>query len=497
MKILVQDKNAHEVSLVLLVQDEMLLGHLSNIAEQIGCSSKDLQQDFKADAKEFLTLYSTAKKREKIYLLGIGKKVEFAGIQGVTRTFSHRFKGKLPEEVCLNLTFLSAENIAMITDAAVSGLLLGLYNFSKFKAPVKTDTPVVFGTENSELLIKIDKNHHETAKEAISKAVVLSTSQLQIFDLVNAPSNMKTPKMMADFAQMAANEAGFKVKNHFFEEIKEMGLTALLAVNQGSPNTPAFILLEYKPTSTTQKTLPKVGLVGKGVTFDTGGISIKPSTGMQNMKSDMGGAAAVLGTFIAAAKLGLEVHLVGAIPATENMVDGTAAKPGDVFPTYSGKTIEITDTDAEGRVILADAIAYLNKNYQPDTLIDLATLTGSIIRAIGTQAAGLFTQNDALAKQLEAAGTLTGERLWRMPMWDEYGTDLKSDVADLRNFTGKPMSESISAAKFLEHFTEKHPAWVHLDIAGTAFGDSEFSSQKSATGFGIRLLIEYLISIQN
>jgi leucyl aminopeptidase len=493
MKIIVQDKNALGVSLILLKQDEALLGHLSDIAEKIGCDPMDLQQDFKAEAKEFLTLYATSKKGEKVYLIGIGKKIEFAGILGVTRSFCHRFKGKLPADFCLDLTLLPLENTAIMTDAAVSGLLLGLYNFSKFKAPAKTDSPVVFGTETSELQVKVAKGQQKIAEEAVKKAIILSSTQLQIFDLVNAPSNMKTPEMMAVFAENAGKAAGFMVKNHFFDEIKALGLTALLAVNQGSPNTPAFILLEYKPLKSTKETLHKVGLVGKGVTFDTGGISIKPSTGMQNMKSDMGGAAAVLGTFMAAAQLGLDVHLVGAIPATENMVDGTGAKPGDVFPTYSGKTIEITDTDAEGRVILADGIAYLNKNFQPDTLIDLATLTGSIIRAIGTQAAGLFTQNDILAQQLEAAGTTTGERLWRMPMWDEYGTDLKSDVADLRNFTGKPMSESISAAKFLEHFTEKHPAWVHLDIAGTAFGDNEFSNQKSATGFGIRLLIEYLL----
>jgi leucyl aminopeptidase len=497
MKITVHDKNAHEISLVLLKQDDSLSAHLAVIAETIGCNPKDLQLDFKADAKEFLALYANSPKSGKIYLLGIGKKIEFAGIQAVTRAFCHRFKAKLPENISLDLTYLPEEQCAMTTDAAVAGMLLGLYNFSKFKAAALADTPIVFGTENSTLQIRVAQNQKANAITAIKKAVIMSESQLQIFDLVNAPSNMKTPEMMADFAKKAGEAAGFSVKTMFYDEIKATGLTAILAVNQGSSNTPAFILLEYKPKNTTKEKLAKVGLVGKGVTFDTGGISIKPSTGMQNMKSDMGGAAAVLGAFMVAAQMDIDVHLVGAIPATENMVDGTAAKPGDVFPTYSGKTIEITDTDAEGRVILADALAYLNKHQQPDVLIDLATLTGSIIRAIGTQAAGLFTQNDILAQQLEAAGTVTGERLWRMPMWDEYGTDLKSDVADLRNFTGKPMSESISAAKFLEHFTEKHPAWVHLDIAGTAFGDSEFSSQKSATGFGIRLLIEYLLSITN
>jgi leucyl aminopeptidase len=493
MKIAVQDNYTPEIGLVLLMQDETLKAHLSEIAEKIGIQSQDLQQDFKADAKEFLTIYGTKKKGEKIYLIGIGKKSEFASIQIATRSFCHRFKSKLPAKVALDLSYLPENQTSVATDAAVSGLLLGLYNFSKFKAPSATDTPIVFGTDDSKVYINIAKGQKQAANKAIEKAKALAASQLQIFDLVNAPSNMKTPEMMADFAIKAGKTAGFSVKTYLFDEIKALGLSALLAVNQGSANSPAFIVLEYLPKKSRIKTLKKIGLVGKGVTFDTGGISIKPSAGMQNMKSDMGGAAAVLGTFIAAAQLDLDVHLIGAIPSTENMVDGLSAKPGDVFPTYSGKTIEITDTDAEGRVILADALSYVAKNFQPDTLIDLATLTGSIIRAIGTHAAGLFTTNDQLARQLEDAGITSGERLWRMPMWDDYGTDLKSDVADLRNYTGKMMAESISAAKFLEHFTEKHAAWVHLDIAGTAFGDSEFSSQKSASGFGIRLLTEWMI----
>jgi leucyl aminopeptidase len=213
---------------------------------------------------------------------------------------------------------------------------------------------------------------------------------------------------------------------------------------------------------------------------------------MHLMKSDLGGAAAVLGAFAVAAQLQLPVRLIGAIPVAENMIDGNALKPGDVIGSCAGKTIEVTDTDAEGRLILADALAFLLKQENPDVLLDLATLTGSIIRAIGTHAAGLFSKNDALAAALAEAGDACGERLWRMPLWDEYGSDLKSDVADLRNYTGKPMAESISAAKFIEHFTQQHDTWAHLDIAGTAFADSEFAQSKSATGYGVRLLVEFM-----
>lgn len=178
------------------------------------------------------------------------------------------------------------------------------------------------------------------------------------------------------------------------------------------------------------------------------------------------------------------------------MPDGRAFKPGDTILTFSGKTVEVTDTDAEGRLVLADAMSWLLAREKPDVLIDVATLTGSVVRALGYAAGGLFTANDRLAENLSAVGDACGERLWRLPLWDEYGADLRSDVADLRHYTGKPVAEAISAAKFLEHFTEDHEAWAHLDIAGMAFGDSPFALQKSATGYGVRLLVEYIESLR-
>ena len=216
---------------------------------------------------------------------------------------------------------------------------------------------------------------------------------------------------------------------------------------------------------------------------------------MHLMKSDMGGAAAVLGTVEVAARLKLPLRVVGVVPATENVVDGMATKPGDVITSYLGKTIEIIDTDAEGRVILADGLGHMVRHIQPDILIDLATLTGNVIAALGYQAGGLFTANDDLAAQLIAAGTKTGERLWQLPLWDDYKDDILSDVADVKNYSGKPTNGAIAAAKFLEAFTENHPAWAHLDIAGMAFADTEFGQQKNATAFGIKLLTEFLSKI--
>ena len=320
----------------------------------------------------------------------------------------------------------------------------------------------------------------------------MARTQMSIFDMVNAPSNKKLPIDLANWALKSGESHGYKVRTFDQKEIKATGLEALLAVNRGSEYPASFIIMEHKPSG--NGTYKKVGLVGKGVTFDTGGLSIKPSINMHFMKSDMGGAAAVFGTMEMAAKLNLPVHLIGIVPATENSVDAKSIKPSDVIDSYSGKTIEIIDTDAEGRLILADGINYMVKNYAPEILIDLATLTGSAVRTFGYHAAALFSNDDELAERIQETGKKNGEKSWRLPIWDIYKEDIKSDVADVRNYSGRPTAGAIGAAKFLQFFTEEHPKWAHLDIAGVAFGDSEFSIQRSATAFGVRLLIELIES---
>ena len=210
------------------------------------------------------------------------------------------------------------------------------------------------------------------------------------------------------------------------------------------------------------------------------------------MKSDMGGAAAVLGAVELIAKRKLPIRVIGFIPATDNSVDALAIKPGDVIGSYSGQTIEVLNTDAEGRLVLADGLAYAIKHYNPDVIIDLATLTGSVIRALGTYCAGLFTKNDDLAAALIASGLNTGERLWRLPMWDEYADEMKSEIADIKNLSDKPTAGAITAAKFLEHFTSNHAKWAHIDIAGTAFKANGVSRSHTATAFGVRLLYNFV-----
>lgn len=489
MTVKIIDRDAPEALVVPLVQDELLTERLEDLAQRAGVDAATLQRDFAAEAKETMILYGPGEKQQRFYLLGLGKKSAFSDMLAVTRAFSHRFKAKLPLRLGVDLRHFPLPDIPRLAEAALTGLSLGLYDIGRFRTASPDKPAPVFGSDSAELEVLVAPQALDTTQPAARRAAVFAETSKKILDLMNAPGNFKTPLLLADWVRQQADFSGFSVRIMEVESIEKEGLGALYAVGKGSPHPPVLLLLEYG-----EKTagIPVVGLVGKGITFDTGGISLKPSANMHYMKSDMGGAAAVLGAFMVAAQLRLPIRLIGAIPAAENMVDGAALKPGDVITTYAGKTVEVTDTDAEGRLVLADALAYLLKNETPDVLIDLATLTGSIIRAIGTQAGGLFTSNDTLAAALASSGDGCGERLWRMPMWEEYGSDLKSDVADLRNYTGKPMAESISAAKFLEHFTAAHPVWAHLDIAGMAFADSEFAQTKSATAYGVRLLTEFI-----
>jgi leucyl aminopeptidase len=481
-----QATSSTEALIVPIAQKTDLDAILSLVAEKTGVPTDLIKNDFKAAAKEVHTLYFTENKQNKrIFLLGLGEAPRSIDVLNAFRSFVFKRKANLPANLGLSFLFKNApDNPAPWVEAAVNGLALGLYDIGLYKTDKKQEGNTEFRFE-----VLVDEAQKATATEAMHLGEAFAQTHAQVFDLVNAPANKKTPQVLADWAKQSGKRLGYKVEVFDEKKIHELGLHALIAVNRGSERPPAFIVMEYKPKG---KSLRTIGLVGKGVTFDTGGLSIKPSTNMHYMKSDMGGAAAVLGTLEMAAKLKLPLHVVGVIPTTENSVDSLSTKPGDVIGSYLGKTIEVIDTDAEGRLILADGLAYAVKHYKPDVLIDLATLTGSCIRTLGTYAGGLFSNNDELVGKLNDSADRTGERLWRLPLWDDYKKELKSDVADLKNFSGSPSAGAITAAKFLEEFIEKHPAWAHMDIAGVAVSDSEFASQKSATGFGIRLLIDYM-----
>ncbi len=462
------------------------------IAEKTKLPAELIKADFKAAHKEVHTLYFGENQQGKrIILLGLGEKPKSIDVLNAFRSFVFKRKSSLPGSIGLDFTHYKGNgNTTAWIEAAVNGVLLGLYDIGLYKTKSEENGKDAFNEGEASLQVFADAENAKATQSAIDKAVALAHTQLEIFNLVNAPANKKTPQTMGEWAIQSGKKNGYEVKVLNKEEIEAQGMHALLAVNRGSENPPTFIIMEYKPKGSGP--VKKVGLIGKGVTFDTGGLSIKPSTNMHYMKSDMGGAAAVMGTMEMAAKLQLPIHLTAVVPATENSVDAKSIRPGDVIGSYDGKTIEVIDTDAEGRLILADGLAYTARNFKPDVMIDLATLTGSCIRTLGTYAGGLFSNNDELAAELLQSGQITGERLWQLPLWDDYKREIKSDVADLKNFSGNPAAGAITAAKFLEAFIQDHPAWAHMDIAGVAVSDSEFSSQKSATAFGIRLLIDYL-----
>jgi leucyl aminopeptidase len=306
-------------------------------------------------------------------------------------------------------------------------------------------------------------------------------------DLANGPGNEVTPAFLGQTALALGERLGLKTMVLDKPQLIEQGFGGILAVGQGSANEPRFIVMEYGSADQG----PTICLVGKGITFDTGGISIKPAEKMDEMKMDMSGAAAVFGAMQAVAELQLPLHVVGIVCAAENMPSSTAYRPGDIIRTLSGKTVEILNTDAEGRIVLADGLFYAQR-YQPAAIVDLATLTGAIMIALGPHAIGLMGNNQELANRLIAAGEATAERVWQLPLWDEYREAMKSEIADLKN-TGGRYGGAITAAGFLAAFVGDYP-WAHLDIAGTAWVEKPHRAYQSrgATGVGVRLLVEWL-----
>jgi len=366
----------------------------------------------------------------------------------------------------------------------LEGLSLGNYSFDKYKKEKdKTRNLSVFIYAEDQKLLK----------SAITKTNFLIEGIFFTKDLQNEPPSSLRPFELADRIKETLTKAGLKVTVFDEKEIKKRNMGGLLAVGQGSNAKPRFIVIEYKPKGKVNSA-KKVALVGKGVTFDTGGYCIKPWQGMLEMKADMSGAAVVAGTLLAASKAKFPFEILGVIPAAENMINGEAMRPSDIVKTASGKTIEVGHTDAEGRMILADALDYASKQ-KPDKIIDFATLTGACVVALGLNVAGLFTKNDRLADELYQTGMKTYDRVWRLPMWDEYHKDNESKIADLNNDGGK-WGGAITAAKFLENFVDKKIPWAHIDIAGPAIANDLTNYNKTfMTGFGVRLMFEYLSQV--
>lgn len=356
------------------------------------------------------------------------------------------------------------------------------YTFDQFKTK-KADKPAF--SLPKEFVFNVASADSAKAEEAIKQAVAITTGIKLTKDLANLPANICTPHYMAEQAKALAKEVELDIQVLKKDAIEKEGMGALLAVAQGSEQPPHFVVLEYNGAKKGQK---PVVLVGKGVTFDSGGICIKPAAGMEEMKFDMAGAASVLGTLKAIALLKLPINVVGIMPLTENLPSGSAVKPGDIIKSLSGQTIEVINTDAEGRLILADALTY-SERFEPDVVIDMATLTGAIIVALGAAATGLMSNDATLSDELGIAGEQSHDRIWPLPLWDDYQEQIDSNIADISNI-GIGGGKSITAACFLSRFTKKF-RWAHLDIAGTAWRSGQ---NKTATGRPVSLLVQFLLN---
>jgi len=456
--------------------------------------------DFKASAGELTILYrrSSEKEASRVILAGVGegKSAEDyrKAADAVARKAVDMHLGILaldctPIDDWSKQTKKKPEEMA---DLLVESVLYGAYRFDRLKSgKLDKEKNEKNKPKNIEELVLAGCGERlEAIEKGAGKGMITGTCQNRARDMVNLPGNHLSAEDLAEAALEAGSRGGFEVTVFDKKKIAELGMGGLLAVNMGSEQPPTFTVLDYKPKGKTKKT---IALVGKGVTFDSGGISLKPSEGMGEMKSDMSGAAAVIAAVEAAASLALPLRIIGLVPATDNMPSGSALKPGDVITTMSGVTVEVGNTDAEGRLILADALAYAKKEYDPDVIVDLATLTGACIVALGHSVAGLFSNDDDLADAIFRSGQSSGEKVWRMPLWDEYDEMIKSDVADVHN-TGGRGAGSVTAAKFLQKFIDGHKHWAHIDIAGPAFPTKGGSKTPGATGFGVRLVLDLLKS---
>ena len=441
--------------------------------------------DYKGKRDETLLVYGSGK-AQRILLVGVGKAGEVtrsalrrAAAVGAKRA---RTIGATAFAFAIAVEARGGVSATEVGQVVVEGAAHGGWQFTELKQAGDDPKP-----ELEAVAVVVDPADASAAETGRSIGDAIAAGHRLTRGLQMQPGNVCTPSYLADAAATLAQAHGFTLTVLDRAQIKKEGMGALLAVAQGSAEEPRFIALEYKGGGTQAP----VVLVGKGVTFDSGGISIKPAQNMEDMKFDMSGAAAVLGTFDALGRLKPKLNVVGLIPSTENLPSGTAVKPGDVIKSHLGKTIEIINTDAEGRLILCDALSYARR-FKPAAVLDAATLTGAVVVALGHHAIGIMGNDEALLAEVRDAGERAGERCWPLPLWDEYRDLVKSEIADVKNSGGRSAG-TIAGGWFLREFVEGFP-WVHLDIAGTAYMDSESAIQgKGPTAVGVRLFSEFLL----
>lgn len=439
-----------------------------------------------------LTLIHTLGKlpTPRVLVAGLGKQADFRleTVRNVTGAALRRLRNAGASTVA---TIVHGAGIAGLdpeecAQAIAEGAVMGLYRFERLKKPDDERKQI-----DSLTLVEFDQSKLEPLERGVERGRFLGEAANHARDMANEPANHLTPSAMAERAQALAKDAGLECTVLERDELEKMGMGALLSVAAGSTQPPRFIVMRHRGNRGGKSTL---GLLGKGITFDSGGISIKPSAGMEEMKGDMSGGAAVISAMWALGKLKAPINVTGIVPATENMPSGSATKPGDVVTAMNGRTIEVINTDAEGRLILADAICYARQE-KLSPIIDVATLTGAMQIALGPGATGFMATDDALAAAITEAGEAAGERMWRFPLIDEYREGLKSNVADIKN-TGKRYGGAISAAKFLHYFAEDTP-WAHIDMAGTDRKDKDKGAWvKGASGLPARTLVNLALALQ-
>lgn len=421
----------------------------------------------------------------RVLLVGLGPKTGFSDKQfckSITAAINALAQtGATDAEIHLINVPVGRRDIAWRVAQAARSAREAVYRFEPLKSKPEKNVPVL----RRIVLAVTDKRDERLATAGLAQGLALAHGVSLARDLGNLPGNVCTPSYLADQARKLAKHYRLKIQVLERADMEKLGMNTLLSVAQGSSQPPKMIVLEYRAGPKSQK---PVVLVGKGVTFDTGGISLKPAPEMDEMKYDMSGAGSVLGTVKAVAEMKLPVNLIGIIPATENMPGGRATKPGDIVTSMSGQTVEILNTDAEGRLILCDALTYAER-FQPAAVIDIATLTGACVIALGHVVSGLFANDEPLAREVLAAGDLAGDGAWQLPLHDDYQEQLRSNFADFANIGGRPAG-AVTAACFLARFAKKYK-WAHLDVAGTAWKSGK---DKGSTGRPVPLLTQFLIT---
>jgi leucyl aminopeptidase len=466
---------------IALADGDTVAGDLSQLDTKLGGSIQRAlaARDFRAAKDEIFHLTGAESGPRRVVLVGMGKVTDRSGSIRRAAAIAARQGMKLGTG---DLGFSAAGMSDADVEGAVVGLIAGSWEYKDLKTPPPDTERRLPLTEASIL-----GAGGESASAALANGQAIGAGHSLARTLAMMPGNLCTPEFLAKTAEAIGAQHGMKVTVLGRKEMEAEGMGSFLCVAQGTPQDPKLIAIEYSGGKTGEK---PVTLVGKGLCFDSGGISIKPAQSMEDMKFDMCGAAGVLGAFEAIGRMKLPINAVGLIGATTNMPSGTAVNPGDVVKSHLGKYIEIINTDAEGRLVLADVLSYARR-FNPAVVVDAATLTGACVVALGHTATGVFSADEGLVGEIIAAGKRAGEPGWSMPLWDEYKDLIKSDVADIKNSGGRPAG-AVTAAMFLKEFTEEYP-WIHLDVAGTAYSESDLGTMpKGPTGVPTGTFIEFI-----